>query len=121
MAPRCTCPPYELANVECPKHGLVDGQKFPPMDRHALRGEDAKMAQERLYAVSKGLPVKRCCVYCKRVGVRGFEPDPARKVGFRCVAFRACEKRKPPLTIKQLQGKEPIRRADPVPPPLLGL
>jgi hypothetical protein len=81
------------------------------MDRHALPGEDARMTQRRLYAQARGLPVERRCVYCGRVGQRGFEKDPARVFGFRCVAFRACEKRRPALTLRQVQGKDPIRRA----------
>lgn len=63
------------------------------MDRHARAGEDAKMAQERLYRESFGLPPRRRCVRCGRVGTRQFVQAPFRTTGFCCRAVRACRRR----------------------------
>lgn len=67
------------------------------MDRHALPGEDARMAQIRLYQLSKGLPVTRECVFCGREGSSDFERAPFRSIGFRCRTRSACLKRMKPI------------------------
>jgi hypothetical protein len=90
----------------------VAGQAFPPMDRHARKGEDAASAQRRLYRESLGLREKKKCRLCGRVGVSGFVdywepaqvwldgPDVAgdrvvRGQGFRCESETACARRLP--------------------------
>jgi len=50
----CSCGDAELPDEACKVHGLADGQKWPPMDRHARPGEDAAAAQRRLYAEARG-------------------------------------------------------------------
>lgn len=90
----CTCPETGLGNPDCKRHGLLPGMAFPPMDRHALPGEDARMTQSRLYRESMGLPPERECVACGRRGPRGFERAPRSKHGFRCRSRAACDRRK---------------------------
>lgn len=90
---RCICPPTGLGNPDCPTHGLLPGQAFPPMDRHARDGEDAAMVQRRLYRESLGLPPQFVCVLCGRTGTRAFVRCEGRRYGFRCKSWRSCEKR----------------------------
>lgn len=109
---RCICPETGLGHPECPSHGLKPGQAYIVMDRHAKPGEDARMAQHRLYRESQGLPPERECRICGRVGrpwsfvrVRGYGD-----VGFKCRARKACSGRlnRRGLTEEQRRGKAPI-------------
>lgn len=95
---RCSCPPTGWPDPDCPKHGLLPDQPFPPMDRHALNGEDARRAQRRLYLESLG---RMECEECGRVGTRGFEavrrPEEVsagrHDCRWRCSARPACAAR----------------------------
>lgn len=91
---RCICPPTGITDTSCPEHGLLDGQPFPPMDRHARAGEDAAMAQRRLYRESMGLPPEYRCVLCGRTGQKQFVKMEGRRFGFRCESRAACERRR---------------------------
>lgn len=106
----CVCPPTGLGNPECPKHGLKPGVKFPPMDRHSRPGEDARMAQSRLYRESMGLPPEYECIICGRLGPRAFQRVPGRLHGFRCRGRVACRRRlkKRGLSPEQRLGRVPI-------------
>lgn len=77
---RCTCDPVTgHVDEDCRVHGLPKGTRFPPMDRHARRGEDARSAQRRLY-----LGAAPARVRLEAAGFRfPLRPCPPREMGQR--------------------------------------
>jgi len=70
---RCTCidPHHDPGNLnpDCPTHGLPDGVRYPPLDRHKRAGERLRDTEARLLRELNWGPLRK---------LPPFRPCPAR-------------------------------------------